>query len=901
MIIGRYEIVAPLGAGGMGEVYRARDLRIGRDVALKTLPDVFASDDERIARFEREARVLGSLNHQNIAAIYGVEQVAGSETAPPVLVMELVEGPTLADRIASGPIQLREALTIAAQIAEALDAAHDQGIVHRDLKPANIKLRPDETVKVLDFGLAKIADPADSSQLSATAASSPTFSLAGSRVGMILGTAAYMAPEQARGRPVDKRADVWAFGVVLYEMLTGTRAFAGEDVSDTLASVIKFDPDWTKLPSETPAPIRRLLKRCLAKDVKQRLRDLGSALLDIREAQSVGSSDTVEASRTTDTAVRRRWLPLVTVAALGVATGAAAWAWLARPVPPAAAQTRRFTITLPESDTLPAGIGALLTIAPDGRTLVYRAERGGVRQLFRRSIDQFDSTEIAGTDDAAAPRFSPDGAWLFFEATASGRLLKRMPATGGPVQTLTTLANPTRGLSWTPDGRLLFGLSAAGGSLMQLPAAGGAATALLELSEQRRAAFPFVLGDGSAVLFSILETALDPGKLHALRLDTSEQKPVLGEALAARVLPTGHLIFIRAGTLWAVPFDEERLETRGTPVPVVEGVRIEAGGAIQYDVAADGTLVYVPGAAGTSGQRTLQFAGADGKLQPVPTGRREFVSVRLSPDGTRVAAQVEMTERADVWVVDVARGTATRLTTEAGYDGSPIWSPDGRSVVFISLRGMQVTLNRRAADGTGPIEQLAAFGTLRSVLISPTTWTSDGGLMLTVEGDVMLLPPDSKGELKPVIRTPARETQAAVSPDGRWLAYASDETGVSEVYLQRYPSLSDRQLVSVGGGIMPVWSPDGRKVIFLQGGPPRDIMAVAIGTTGDGVVRVSTPSKIGDWRYYSTQGAPRPYDVTRDERLLVIGLPETGIPMAHRQIHVVVNWFEELKRLVPLA
>jgi serine/threonine-protein kinase len=716
---------------------------------------------------------------------------------------------------------------------------------------------------------------------------------------MIIGTAAYMAPEQARGRGVDKRVDVWAFGVVLYEMIAGQKAFSGEDVSDTLASVIKFDPDWTKLPADTPTPIRRLLKRCMAKDPKQRLGDCRSALLEIRDAQS---GEGVEASSLASglaTPTRHSWLPLLAAGVLAVGAGGGVWALLSWPTPATPSPTRRFTITLPEGEILPVSAGTVVSIAPDGRTLLYRANRGSERRLYRRALDQFEATSLIGIADpiVGGTAISPDGRWIVFEVN---RTLRKIPSGGGPAQTVTSFTFGIRGLSWTPEGNLVVGMNAAGGGLLLVPIAGGTATELFKAPEGRRALNPHVFLNGKAVLFTVAEVAADPGELYVRLLETSEQKPVLTEAAAGRVLPTGHLVFVRSGSLWAVPFDQSRLEVRGTPVPVIEQIRVESGGAVQYDISDDGTLVFVPGAPVNRDQRPLLLVSIDGKVSPVPAPLRSYTSARLSPDGTRIAAQIDLGDAADVWVVDIARGALTRLTTDPGFDGSPMWSPDGRSVVFSSTRGGQWSLHRKMADGTGNDELIASVKSSTATAVYPTAWTADGQLAVMANLDIGLVPADGKGEWKPLIQTPATETQPAISPDGRWIAYGSNETGAGEVYVQRFPHLGDRQLVSVDGGFMPTWSHDGRALFYLRGGPPRDIMRVAIEPLRDGGLRISTPDKVADWSFYAAQFAPRYYDVGPDGRLVVIGLTATDSTTTLREINVVTNWFEELKRLVPI-
>jgi Tol biopolymer transport system component len=782
----------------MGEVYRARDTKLGRDVALKILPDAFAQDRERLARFHREAQVLASLNHQNIAAIYGLEDSTDSTHA---LVMELVEGPTLAERIDAGPIPLADALPIASQIGEALEAAHDLGIIHRDLKPANIKLRPDGTVKVLDLGLAKMVETAGGSGRPGgeMPANSPTISLAATQAGMILGTASYMAPEQARGRVVDKRADVWAFGVVLYEMLTGTRAFPGDDVSDTLATVLKFDPDWSKLPAHTPPSIRRLLKRCLTKDPKLRLRECGSALVDIHEAQA--SPDRSESLLPSIDAKPRRQRALIAAAALmlGAVLGAIGWTTFRGGASNSPSQTtRRLTIALPEGDVLQRGPG--LAISPDGRTLVYRASRGTAVHLFRRAIDEFDATIVPGADAALYPAFSPDGAWMgFIEPSVMERAIKKMPAGGGPAQTLATSRVSPRQTTWTKDGHLLW--AAQDGSIVSVPANGGESTSLFKIDGKFGVFGPQLLANNS-LLLTTLPFGREPGEgeVVAVRLDTGEKKTIQPDAWAGLLLPSGHLVFVRGSALWAVPFDSDRLEVVGTAMPVVQGVRVEIGGNAQFSVAEDGTLAYVPGT-GQEAERPLTFVGRDGgQPEALKIPARDYLNVALSPDQTRVATQIGERDDADVWVAEIARGTLTRVTREPGFDGYPMWSRDGKTIVFASARDGRWTLQSRAADGTGDVTLITAFDASVANAV-PFSWSPDGStLLFGANGDVGVTSSSSKGEWKPLMRS-ARNL--AVSPNGRWMAYTSVESVSPEIFLQGYPNAGERRLVSTGVGHTP--------------------------------------------------------------------------------------------------
>jgi serine/threonine-protein kinase len=752
---------------------------------------------------------------------------------------------------------------------------------------------------VLDFGLAKIAEPAAEASSPNAATYSPTVSLGATRAGMILGTAAYMAPEQARGRPVDKRADVWAFGAVLYEMLTGRKAFPGDDISDTLATVIKFDPDWSQLPTETPAPIRRLLKRCLVKDPKRRLRDCGSALLDIHDAETGTEASAIASAPSTAAAsAARRWWMLA--AAMVLVIAASLWAALANRTssPPLPQSVRRVTITLPQGTDLPTNSGTLLTLSPDGRTLVYRAVRGAERLWFRRDFEQFEPVTLTNWGGSASTSafFSPDGLALASEAEG---VLRKFPLAGGPAQTLGT-PGPIRGGAWGADGRLFVGTSVAGGRLLELPTSGGAPAQLFTAGPQQRVAYPQALPDVGAVLFTLGGvSAAEPHEVRALRLATKEHSTVMENAAFGRALASGHLIFVRDGTLFAVRFDRARLQAIGTPMPIVEGIRVEAGGAVQLDVAQDGTLAYIPGPMNTGRDRTLALIGADGRTERLPAPAREYHGVALSPDGTRVAVQIATGENADVWVVEIARGSLTRVTSEPGFDGNPLWSRDGRRVVFASSRQGQWTINQRTADGTGSVETLATLGTAVSS-VWPTSWSGDGRtLVVGVDEGVGLLS-EGKGPWKPLIDTPATEYQGVVSPDGRLVAYTSQESGATEVYLQRFPELGDRRPVSVGGGYWPTWSADGRALFYVRGGPPRELMRVTV-QSADGRTVIGQPQVHIQWRNFSSRTGPRYYDVTADGRLMVILASSRDEPAeSARQIHVVFNWFEELRRLVPL-
>ena len=635
--------------------------------------------------------------------------------------MELVEGPTLADRIAQGPIPLDEALPIAKQIAEALEAAHEAGVIHRDLKPANIKVREDGTVKVLDFGLAKALDTTPAGDPS----QSPTLTAAATQMGVILGTAAYMSPEQARGEPVDRRSDIWAFGVVLYEMLRGQRPFDGRTISDTLASVLARQPDLDALPRNIPPAVRRLLRRCFEKDQRRRLRNVAEGVIQLDEGLS-GSPDEIALSSPLPTGTswqRTGPLLIATFFLASLITAVAMWALLTAPAG-RALPSPRVTLTLPESETLPGGLGGLLALSPDGQTLVYGALRDGVHQLFRRAIDQFDAIPIANTVGGREPFFSSDGRWLAFRV---GQSLRKVPLTGGPAQTLAELPEPHRGGSWGLDDTIVLGGRASG--LLQLPAAGGDVVAVSTPENGDAYWFPDILPDGKTILFTATPSGLEEAVLQVLIPDTGERRPLLAGA-AGQYLPSGHLVFVRSQALWAVQFDPDRLEIIGTPVPVIDEIRVEAGGAVQFTVADDGMLAYIPSGGAVTGS-WLIHVGREGQEEGTaialpPSGRYEM---GLSPDETRVAVSLGPTNSEDVWVADLTRGTLTLLTTHPANDRGPVWSPDSQRVAFTSDRNGTPELSWKTADGSGTAESLAVFGE-PVVEVRAYDWLSDGSAIL---------------------------------------------------------------------------------------------------------------------------------------------------------------------------
>jgi eukaryotic-like serine/threonine-protein kinase len=894
--IGAYEISGPIGSGGMGEVYRARDHRLQRDVAIKVLPAAVSGDADRAARFAREARTLASINHPNIAIVHGFEEVAGSHA----LVMELVDGPTLADRIAGGPLPADEAIAIAAQIADALDAAHEQGIIHRDLKPANIKVRPDGTVKVLDFGLAKAfgagSDAADSGR-----AESPTVTAHGAtRDGVILGTAAYMSPEQARGRAVDKRADIWAFGCVLFEMLAGRPAFAGETMTDVLVAVVQSDPDWSVLPRDLPRSLRALLGRCLQKNPRERLRDIGDARIELRAAQLPTSDPAGPAPTPSPTTARPQ---RARIGAAGFVLGAvvtAAGFYLAvlrDAGQPAPSRTARMTVTLPPDTTVALGRGSSVALSPDGRTLVYTGRaRNGATLLYTRALDRFESSPLPGTDDAMNPFFSADGRWLGFFAQGK---LKKVSLGGGAPVTIADVRTP-RGEAWTSDDTILL-TPANNQGISRMSPAGGALSPLTTLVPGEMShRWPRVLSDGSAVLFTIWnDTGWEPAKIAAQRTGSSDHTVIVesggGFPRPLRDPETGrsYLVYARSEGLLAAPLDAAALKLTGQPVPVVDGVFTNLSGGAHFDLSQTGTLAYVPGTLGEA-DRDLVWVTRDGKATLARRLSDMGRLYALAPDGNRVV-RINTVGQRDVWIEDLARGTSLRLTDAAG-NFTAVWSADGVWTAF--ARGVpSVEIYRRRSDQSGGDERLTSSG--RNPI--PSGFSPDGGLLAYTENDpasgadiwtVTLPPPGTKADpsalqARPFRKTNFSESRGVFSADGRWLAYQSNESGRFEIYLRSFPDGERAVQVSTEGGIEPTWSRSGE--LFYRGINGM-LMAVTIGLTPE--LRVDKPRALFNARDYENgfQAAPD------GKRLLMMPLVDNE--HAITQINIVVDFLAELRQRV---
>jgi eukaryotic-like serine/threonine-protein kinase len=883
--LGPYEIVSPLGAGGMGEVYRARDTKLGREVAIKVLPSSVTGDAERLARFRREAQVLASLNHPNIAAIYHVEDADGV----PAIVMELVQGETLAERISRGPIPVDEALPIAKQIAEALEAAHEQGIVHRDLKPANVKVTPNGIAKVLDFGLARLSEMTSASNAGSAALSmSPTITSPAlvSGVGVLLGTAAYMSPEQAKGTPADKRSDIWAFGCVLYEMLTGKRPFRGEDVGDTLAAVLKTEPDWSLLPVGTPPSIRVLLRRSLNKDRRQRLGDAGVVRLDIDDALAPPPAPMTPYARLGGwhTSPIRTGL----VAAVAVAIGVGLGIQLSRPaVAPLGAA--RFALTLPPGTELAAG--PAVAISPNGAHVAFVASRGGgAPQISIRPLNAIEPRTFDDTQGAAAPFFSPNGEWLAFFADGK---LKKMSTTGGVVIPLAD-ADPQSG-SWGLDDRIVF---RKGGELVQVSSAGGQPRPLwsanrTDAASRGRVPYdPEILPGGTAVLFTSRsgeEDTVDDWSVDVVRLDTGERKVLIQGGHRPHYLATGHLVFLRSGKVMAVPFDVARLEVSGTPVPVIEGVQESSFNGGTFSCSQTGSCVYVAGSLNT--QRTVAFIDRAGAIQPVPLPPQSYQHPRFSPDGEKVSFWIEQS-RCDVVVYDIRRGVLTRITSD-GDNHHPVWTPDGREITYLSRKGPPAAayeVYSKSADGNGSEEPLSTAPQNLSAG-SELSWTPDGkALAFAHRGDIWLLPrPDGKS--RPIVQSRFNEITPAFSPDGRWLAFVSDESGQQEVYVQPFAESGPKYRISTHGGTEPVWAPRGGELFFRSG-----IQMMAVDITTQPRFVAATPRALFSQSFALVRGRAN-YDVSPDgQRFVLVGLGDSEQPA---QINIVLDWFNELKRLVP--
>ena len=897
--LGAYEIVAPIGAGGMGEVYRAHDAKLNRDVALKVLPEAFARDAERMARFQREAKVLASLNHPNIATIHGLEDSGATHA----LVMELVEGPTLADRIKSGPIPIDEALRIAKQITEALEYAHEHGIVHRDLKPANVKVTNDDAVKVLDFGLAKALE-GDASSIDI--ANSPTVSRMATQAGVLLGTAAYMSPEQAKGKAVDRRADIWAFGCVLYEMLTGKMAFRGESVTDTLASVIKEEPDWSHLPTTTPIRVRVLLQRCLQKDPKQRLRDIGDARISLEEVLAGAPEPLPVTATPVPVPLWRRALPWAIAATAAALAAVAFWTPWRATTTPAPAEPVRFQIPLPENVTFgPTGVFAL---SPDGRQLAFTASGSdGVQRIWVRALESLEARPLSGSESNFLPPFfwSPDSRFIAFDA---GGKLKKIEISGGPAETICGLSGSAVGGSWNRDGVIIFGTN--NGGLMRVSAVGGSASPLTTLDPSRGETahgLPSFLPDGRHFIYLRRSGTPENNGIYVGSVDAKPEEQSSKPLVATQVAPaflssadagSGQLLFVRDGTLLAQPFDARRMELSGEPTTLagVLGTFLSRG---FFSVSANGVLVY---RAGAGRFRQLTWYDRQGKaLGTAGEPGDLFPEVDLSPDGTHAAvSRIDVEARnAVVWLLDFSRGTSTRFTFGSFSDTGPVWSPDGNRIIFASNREGNYDLYQKPASGARD-EDLLLNSNEGKV---PSSWSRDGRFLLYRARDrngkwgIWVLP--LKGDKKPFpfLHTEFNEEGGQFSPDGRWVAYSSDESGRTEIFVRPFSPDSNgtasgaggKWLISNGGGAQPRWRGDGRELYYLAS--DGKLMAVEVSTNP--VFQAGVP-KVLFQALAMSNASYSEWDLTADGKRFL--LPAPTAQSAQAPFTVVLNWQAGLKK-----
>jgi serine/threonine-protein kinase len=914
--IGPYEVISIVGEGGMGQVFRARDTKLKREVALKVLPDSVANDSDRLARFTREAQTLASLNHPNIAHVHGLEESGGVSA----LVMELVEGEDLSQRLARGAIPVDEAVPIARQIAEALEAAHDSGVVHRDLKPANIKLRPDGTAKVLDFGLAKVLEPVGVS--AGTMMVSPTVtSPAMTQMGLILGTAAYMSPEQARGRTADTRSDVWAFGCVLYEMLAGRRPFDGADVSEVLALVITKEPDWGALPVSTPSSLCRLLRRCLEKDQRRRLRDIGDALLELDDAKTPEA--TAEGTAAVHLQPRgRRWLQrLAAAAVLAAACGVtASVAWRLKPASPSL--VTRFRLPLPSDQQFTGMLARTVAFSPDGSHLAYVANN----RVYVRSMAGNDASPVAGTDDVTVRSrvsfaWSPDGKSLAYVADG---VLKKIPLSGGAATTITAVSRPSDGtdpelmpqyLSWTPAG-LVY---ASEGRIVRVSADGGTPEPIAAFDENlERIQDPQLLPDGRTLLFAVAKTSdiladrWSNADIVVQSSMSSGRKIVLRGGSSPRYVRSGHLLYFVEGTLMAVPFDPGRQQVMGSAVAVIEGVRRSlTTNVAQFSVADNGSLVYVPGTAGpSSAPRThLVMATLKGEITRLPIPAGPYMFPRFAPDGTQVTFGTDDGKSADVWVYDLSRASAMRRLTFSGRNRHPIWSRDSRWIVFQSDREGDLGLYRQRADGSGAPERLTTAD--RATAHVPQSWSASGDTLLFTANtggvrnawtgainpgstSTLLMLSLKNRQVEPFahIQSQDRAVNAEFSPDGAWVAYS---TGIrpTAVYVCPFPPTGAVYQVSKNDdGHHPWWSRDGRELFYVPG--PDGLVRVTVNRSP--FVAFSDPSALPRSGFFESPVTSRNIDLSPDgDRLLGVTTGDSEAPF----MQIVLNWFEELKRLVP--
>ena len=863
---GSYEVVSSLGVGGMGEVYKAHDTKLGRDVALKIVRPEFAGDPERVLRFRREALVLAALNHPHIATVHEFNEADGTA----FLVMELVPGETLRDRMLSGRLTMTEVLRIGRQVAEALEAAHDKGIIHRDLKPANIKITPQGDVKVLDFGLAKaLVDDDVREGLS----QSPTAALS---AGMILGTVPYMSPEQARGKPVDRRTDIWAFGCVMFELVTHRRPFDGDTTSDVIAALLQAEPDWRLLPSDTPPAVDRVLRRCLRKDLRQRLRDIGDARMELEEAleapAGVSAPGPQRHQRYWPSARAFAWL------ALGLLAGTLVGLALRRE-PPLAQPPGHFVMSLPAGERVAGLDFPAVAISPDGSLVAYVGTRGGRSELFLRPLNSLESRALPGTNDAIAPFFSPDHRWIAFFADGK---LKKVPVDGGAAVTLCD-APIGFGGSWGPDDTIVFA-PATGSGLSRVPAAGGEPTPVTQVNAQKGEfshRWPEWLPDGNTVIFTVGSVgSWDEAQIVAQSLASGQQTVLARGGTNPHYLPSGHLMYAKGGTLLAVKFDAARLSVTGAASPVIDDVVQSFDGASQVGAASSGAVVYLSGSF-TSDKRRLMGVERSGAVAPLAAPARAYAAPRVSPDSRTLAVTIASGTE-DIWTYDIAQGALTQLTFE-GNSASPLWTPDGKRLTFSWRAAGPANLFWKMIAG-GPQERLATSDHLQL----PGSWSADGRRLAFVERhpttgrDLWIMHEDRT--VHPFLVSPNDETAPRFSPDGRLIAYVSNESGRNEVYVRAFPDSSRKWQVSSGGGAEPVWDRGGKELFFRAGDR---MMVTSPGQSSN--PHFAEARTLFESKYEKGTMDTANYDVTpAPTRFVMVESPDRE--SREDQLHLLINW-----------